>query len=209
MKGEGVNTKTIKARRLTDEEVQALDTTEEILVSADSEYVQGTGCLAPAFLTRPGKEFEGGFYMIKTIFGESVNVSCSEDEVGIYSADILGDTIGDDVEVLQSAGFYVNLALFLPGKDTEALSKLFTAIRGQFGEGVVQKWYEDSSLVPDAKYDVYEVPSSRGRKPADGPKRVLIEGDVYQQYVEFVPIADGYKKSVQKHEVPEKRIPTI
>lgn len=199
-----LNIKKIKMRRLTQEEAEKLGTTDEIFVTADSEMIQETGVLAPAHLIRPGLDFEGGFFGAETVFGEKVSASLDAEDIGIYIA----DKDGAEMPVLQSAGLYANLALFFPDSDVSALGALYSFIRDKFGEGVVQKWHGESALVPDARYDVYEV-AVRGRKGADGPKRVLVEGDVYQQYVQYVPISDGSKMEVQPHQEAAKKIPTI
>lgn len=201
-----MNTELIKLRRLVQEEVEKLGTTDDVYVSADMEPAQGIGALVLANLAQVGSEFEGGYFDVETIFGDKLSVGTDAGDVGIWMA----DENGTEMPVLQSAGLFVKLGLFIPDASFETLNALYDAIRESFGAGVVQKWNEDVSRVPDVTFDVYEVlQAGRGRKPADGPKRTLVDGDVYRQYVEYVPIAEGHKREVRLHKDAEKKIPTI
>lgn len=203
-----LNTEKIKARRLTEEEVKALGTETTIYVGANMEGFPPVDCYAPAHLTKPGAEQEGGFFSVKSVFGEIGHDGVSDGDYGIYVA----DKDGEEIEVLQSAGLFVNVALFFPGIGEEGLSKFFEAVRTAFKGTAVELFnhaHDISSLVPDVKLDVYQVSSGKGRKPAEAPKPLRVADDVYPQYAPFVPIEDGKKMEIRPHEEVAKKIPTI
>lgn len=203
-----METKKVKMRRLTQEEVEQLDTTAEVFVSADADYAQESGCMALGHLTKPGLDFEGGFFEVETVFGENILTSCASEEIGIYVAD---DDAPNSLPVLQMAGLFVNLALYIPDEGLNGLPELFEAIRETFGENRVQRWNkaEDiARIVPDVKLDVYQV-ATRGRKGADGPKRERIATGIYPNRVPFIEIPDGYKMETEPHTPLVDETPTI
>lgn len=192
----GLNTEKITARRLTSAEVAGLGVNDRIFVTANTELLSLDNCYALAFLTKPGDQFEGGSFIVKTIYGETLGVvPDGEDEAGVY----LADEQGAEIEVLQQAGVLLNLALFVPGGDAESLNALYSAAREQFGEGIVQRWREEVTSVPDIKVDLYEE-QIRGRKGADGPKQDRRALDIYPSRVQFFEPSDGWKFVVKPHQ---------
>lgn len=154
-----MNTEKVTARRLTAGEVSELGLQDDIFVSAEMDGLP-LDCYAPAFLTKPGKNFEGGSFIARTIFGEEMHVLPDNvEECGIWIA----DKAGEEIEVLQSAGVLLNLALFVPDGNKESLDSLYSAARDAFGAGIVQRWSEESVAVPDVKVDLYEEPPGGGR----------------------------------------------
>lgn len=120
-----MHTEKFTARRLTSEEVSELGLQEEIFVSAELDDLS-LDCFAPAFLTKPGKYFDGGSFTARTIFGKEIHVLPNNaEERGIWVA----DEAGEEIEVLQSAGVLLNLALFVPNGNKESLESLYTAAR--------------------------------------------------------------------------------
>lgn len=198
----------VKMRRLTQEEVEQLATTDEVFVSSEADYIQALGCMARGHLTKPGLDFEGGFFEIETVFGEVVPASCGSDDIGIYVAD---KDATNALPVLQSAGLFVNLALYIPDEGLGGIELLFEDIRKTFGEGRVQRWnrLEDvTTLVPDVQVDVYQV-AKRGRKGADGPKRERVATGIYPNRIPFIKIPDGYGMEVELHTPLVDKTPTI
>ncbi|MGW4750770.1 hypothetical protein ACWEPR_39915, partial [Streptomyces sp. NPDC004290] len=156
-----MNTEKVTARRLTAEEVSELSRQDEIFVSAEMDGLP-LDCYAPASLTEPGKNFEGGSFTARTIFGQEVRaLPDNDEESGIWVA----DEAGEEIEVLQNAGVLLNLALFVPNGNRESLESLYSAARDAFGAGIVQRWSEELVAVPDVKVDLFEEPV-RGRKNA-------------------------------------------
>lgn len=89
-KGNGVNTEKVTARRLTAEQVAELGLQDGIFVSAEMDDLP-LDCFAPAFLTEPGKNFEGGSFAARTIFGKEIHVlPDNAEERGIWVADKTG-----------------------------------------------------------------------------------------------------------------------
>ncbi|MHB9862877.1 hypothetical protein [Streptomyces sp. YIM S03343] len=198
-----MNSKKIAARRLTAEQVSELSLGDEIFVSAQTEGLS-LDCYAPAFLTKPGMKFEGGAFIAKTVFGEEIHVlPDNEDEPGIY----VPDEAGEEIEVLQSAGVLLNLALFVPGGDEQSLEKLYTAAREAFGAGIVQRWTEGVVQVADVKVDLFEEPT-RGRKGASGirDRRAM---DIYPSRAQFMEPSDGWKFVMEPHKQVIDDTPTI
>ena len=201
----GLNTEKMTARRLTSAEVAELGAKEQIFVTANTEQLSLDNCYAPAFLTKPGDQFEGGSFIVKTIYGETLGVvPDDEDEAGVYVA----DEQGAEIEVLQHAGVLLNLALFVPGGDAESLNALYSAARETFGEGVVQRWREEVTSVPDIKVDLYEE-QIRGRKGSDGPKQDRRALDIHPTRVQFFEPSDGWKFVVKPHQEIRDDTPTI
>ncbi|MFD8824943.1 hypothetical protein ACFV1C_21630 [Streptomyces sp. NPDC059605] len=199
-----MNTEKVTARRLTAEEISGLGPQDEIFVSA------GTGdlpldCYAPAFLTGPGKNFEGGSFVARTVFGEEIHVlPDNAEEAGIWIA----DKAGEEIEVLQSAGVLLNLALFVPGGNKESLEALYSAAREAFGAGVVQRWSEEAVAVPDVKVDLYEEPA-RARKNTNNQNRDRRALDIYPTRVRFLEPSEGWKFVVEPHKEIVDDTPTI
>ncbi|GAA1310170.1 hypothetical protein GCM10009647_033060 [Streptomyces sanglieri] len=199
-----MNTEKVTARRLTAEEISGLGPQDAIFVSA------GTGdlpldCYAPAFLTEPGKNFEGGSFAARTIFGEEIHVlPDNAEEGGIWIA----DKAGEEIEVLQSAGVLLNLALFVPGGNKESLESLYSAARDAFGAGVVQRWSEEVVEVPDVKVDLYEEPA-RARKNSNSQNRDRRALDIYPTRVRFLEPSEGWKFIVEPHKEIVDDTPTI
>lgn len=161
-------------------------------------------CFAPAFLTEPGKNFEGGSFAVRTIFGKEIHVLPDNvEERGIWIA----DKTGEEVEVLKSAGVLLNLALFVPDGNRDSLDALYGAARDAFGAGIVQRWSEEAVAVPDVKIDLYEEPA-RGRKnnPQSRDRRAL---DIYPTRVRFLEPSDGWKFVVEPHKEVVDDTPTI
>ena len=203
-KGNGVNTEKVSARRLTADEVAELSPQDGIFVSAETEGLP-LGCYAPANLTKPGKSFEGGAFTARTLFGAEINLlPDNAEEPGIWIA----ETKGEEIEVLQSAGVLLNLALFVPGGNKESLESLYAAARDAFGAGIVQRWSEEAVAVPDVKVDLYEEPI-RGRKSASSQNRDRRALDIYPTRVRFLEPSDGWKFVVEPHQEVVDDTPTI
>lgn len=162
-------------------------------------------CYAPAFLTEPGKNFDGGSFAARTVFGEEVHVlPDNAEEAGIWIA----DKEGEEIEVLQSAGVLLNLALFVPSGNKESLESLYSAARDAFGAGVVQRWSEEVVAVPDVKVDLYEEPA-RARKNANSQNRDRRALDIYPTRVRFLEPSEGWKFIVEPHKEIVDDTPTI
>jgi len=175
-----------------------------IFVSAKTDGLP-FDCYAPANLTRPGRNFEGGSFTARTIFGDEIQLlPDNSDESGIWIADPAGETI----EVLQSAGVLLNLALFVPGGSKESLESLYAAARDAFGAGIVQRWSEEVVAVPDAKVDLFEEPI-RGRKSAGGQNRDRRALDIHPTRVRFLEPSDGWRFVVEPHQEVVDDTPTI
>ncbi|MFI8881418.1 hypothetical protein [Streptomyces sp. NPDC053813] len=199
-----MNTEKATARRLTAEEVSELGLQDEIFVSAEADGLP-LDCYAPAFLTKPGKNFEGGSFIAKTVFGEEVHVlPDNAEERGIWVA----DKAGEEIEVLQSAGVLLNLALFVPNGNKESLDSLYTAARDAFGAGIVQRWSEETVAVPDVKVDLFEEPA-RGRKNTNNQNRDRRALDIYPTRVRFLEPSEGWKFVVEPHKEIVDDTPTI
>ncbi|MGW0789755.1 hypothetical protein ACWD04_16195 [Streptomyces sp. NPDC002911] len=198
-----MNTEKVTARRLTAEDISELGLQDGIFVSAGMEGLP-LDCYAPAFLTEPGKNFEGGAFAARTIFGEVIHVlPDNAEEGGVWIA----DKAGEEIEVLQSAGVLLNLALFVPKGNEESLKALYTAARDAFGAGVVQRWSEEVAAVPDVKVDLYEEPA-RGRKnnSQNRDRRAL---DIYPTRVRFLEPSEGWKFIIEPHKEIVDETPTI
>ncbi|MCX4675987.1 hypothetical protein OG413_11825 [Streptomyces sp. NBC_01433] len=199
-----MNTEKVTARRLTAEEVSGLGLQDAIFVSAGMDGLP-LDCYAPAFLTEPGKNFEGGSFAARTVFGEEIHVlPDNAEEGGIWIA----DKAGEEVEVLQSAGVLLNLALFVPSGNMESLEALYSAARDAFGAGVVQRWSEEVVAVPDVKVDLYEEPA-RGRKNTNNQNRDRRALDIYPTRVRFLEPSEGWKFIVEPHKEIVDETPTI
>ncbi|MEU3188908.1 hypothetical protein ABZ707_32610 [Streptomyces sp. NPDC006923] len=199
-----MNTEKVTARRLTAGEVSELGLQDGIFVPAETDGLP-LDCYAPAFLTEPGKNFEGGSFTARTIFGEEVSVlPDNAEERGVWVA----DEAGEEIEVLQSAGVLLNLALFVPEGNKESLESLYSAARDAFGAGVVQRWSEEVVAVPDVKVDLFEEPA-RGRKNASGQNRDRRALDIYPTRVRFLEPSDGWKFIVELHKEVVDDTPTI
>ncbi|MFF8614927.1 hypothetical protein [Streptomyces sp. NPDC015350] len=199
-----MNTEKVTARRLTAEEISGLGPRDGIFVSAGTDGLP-LDCYAPAFLTEPGKNFEGGSFVARTVFGEEVHVlPDNAEEAGIWIA----DKAGEEIEVLQSAGVLLNLALFVPSGNKESLEALYSAAREAFGAGVVQRWSEEVVAVPDVKVDLYEEPA-RARKNANGQNRDRRALDIYPTRVRFLEPSEGWKFIVEPHKEIVDDTPTI
>ncbi|MFE7750041.1 hypothetical protein [Streptomyces sp. NPDC057428] len=199
-----MNTEKVTARRLAAEEISGLGLQDGIFVSAGTEGLP-LDCYAPAFLTEPGKNFEGGSFVARTVFGEEVHVlPDNAEEAGIWIA----DKAGEEIEVLQSAGVLLNLALFVPNGSRESLDSLYSAARDAFGAGVVQRWSEESVAVPDVKVDLYEEPA-RGRKNSNSQNRDRRALDIYPTRVRFLEPSEGWKFVVEPHQEIVDDTPTI
>ncbi|TXL91962.1 hypothetical protein OIE71_18110 [Streptomyces sp. NBC_01725] len=198
-----MNTEKVTARRLKAEEVAELGLQDGIFVSAEMDGLP-LDCYAPAFLTEPGKNFEGGSFTARTSFGQEIHVlPDNAEERGIWIA----DKAGEEIEVLQSAGVLLNLALFVPDGNMESLDSLYAAARDAFGAGIVQRWSEEVVAVPDVKVDLFEEPA-RGRKNASSQRdrRAL---DIYPTRVRFLEPSDGWKFIVEPHKEVVDDTPTI
>ncbi|MEV7871019.1 hypothetical protein AB0P17_34090 [Streptomyces sp. NPDC088124] len=199
-----MNTEKVTARRLTAVEVAELGPQDGIFVSAGTDGLP-LDCYAPAFLTGPGKNFEGGSFVARTAFGEEIHVlPDNAEESGIWIA----DKQGEEIEVLQSAGVLLNLALFVPNGNKESLEALYSAARDAFGVGIVQRWSEEVAEVPDVKVDLYEEPV-RGRKSANGQNRDRRALDIYPTRVRFLEPSEGWKFIVEPHKEIVDDTPTI
>jgi len=199
-----VNTEKMTARRLTADQVSELGLKDEIFVSAEMDGLS-LDCFAPGFLTKPGQNFEGGSFAVRTTFGQTVHVlPDNEEERGIYVA----DASGEEIEVLQSAGVLMNLALFVPEGNAESLEALYTAARKAFGAGIVQRWNEEVVSVPDLKVDVFEEPV-KGRKGAAGSSRDRRALDIYPTRAQFMEPSTGWKFVVELHKPVVDETPTI
>ncbi|MFJ2637657.1 hypothetical protein [Streptomyces sp. NPDC087511] len=199
-----MNTEKATARRLTAEEVSELGLQDEIFVSAEADGLP-LDCYAPAFLTKPGKNFEGGSFTAKTVFGEEIHVlPDNAEERGIWVA----DKTGEEIEVLQSAGVLLNLALFVPNGNKESLDSLYAAARDAFGAGIVQRWSEEVVAVPDVKVDLFEEPA-RGRKNTNNQNRDRRALDIYPTRVRFLEPSEGWKFVVEPHKEIVDDTPTI
>lgn len=198
-----MNTEKVMARRLTAAEVSELGPQEDIFVSAELDDLP-LDCYAPAFLTKAGKYFDGGSFNAKTVFGKEIHVLPDDaEERGIWVA----DETGEEIEVLQSAGVLLNLALFVPNGTKESLESLYTAAREAFGAGIVQRWNEEVVAVPDVKVDLFEEPT-RGRKGASSvrDRRAL---DIYPTRVRFMEASAGWKFIIELHKEIIDDTPTI
>ncbi|MFE9924481.1 hypothetical protein ACFYQA_23730 [Streptomyces sp. NPDC005774] len=199
-----MNTEKIAARRLTAEEVSELGLQDGIFVSAEIDGLP-LDCYAPASLTELGKNFEGGSFTARTIFGQEVRVlPDNAEERGIWIA----DKAGEEIEVLQNAGVLLNLALFVPNGNKESLESLYSAARDAFGAGIVQRWSEEVVAVPDVKVDLFEEPA-RGRKNAGSQNRDRRALDIYPTRVRFMEPSDGWKFIVEPHKEVVDETPTI
>ncbi|MEU1691899.1 hypothetical protein [Streptomyces hirsutus] len=199
-----MNTEKVTARRLTAEEVSELSLQDGIFVSAEMDGLP-LDCYAPASLTEPGKNFEGGSFTARTIFGQEISVlPDNAEEPGIWVA----DKAGEEIEVLQNAGVLLNLALFVPDGNKESLEALYSAARDAFGAGIVQRWSEEVVTVPDVKVDLFEEPA-RGRKNASSQNRDRRALDIYPTRVRFMEPSDGWKFIVEPHKEVVDETPTI
>ncbi|MFF2007533.1 hypothetical protein ACFVWY_00465 [Streptomyces sp. NPDC058195] len=199
-----MNTEKVTARRLTAEEISGLGPQDGIFVSAGTDGLP-LDCYAPAFLTEPGKNFEGGSFAARTVFGEEIHVlPDNAEEAGIWIA----DKKGEEIEVLRSAGVLLNLALFVPSGSEASLDALYTAARDAFGAGVVQRWSEEVVAVPDVKVDLYEEPA-RARKNTNGQNRDRRALDIYPTRVRFLEPSEGWKFIVEPHKEIVDDTPTI
>ncbi|MER6148249.1 hypothetical protein [Streptomyces hirsutus] len=199
-----MNTEKVTARRLTAEEVSELSLQDGIFVSAEMDGLP-LDCYAPASLTEPGKNFEGGSFTARTIFGQEISVlPDNAEEPGIWVA----DKAGEEIEVLQNAGVLLNLALFVPNGNKESLESLYSAARDAFGAGIVQRWSEEVVTVPDVKVDLFEEPA-RGRKGASSQNRDRRALDIYPTRVRFMEPSDGWKFIVEPHKEVVDETPTI
>lgn len=199
-----MNTEKVTARRLTAAEVAELGLQDDIFVSAGMDGLP-LDCYAPAFLTEPGKNSEGGSFTARTVFGEEIHIlPDNAEEPGIWVA----DKAGEEIEVLQSAGVLLNLALFVPGGSKESLEALYAAARDAFGAGIVQRWSEEAVAVPDVKVDLFEEPA-RGRKNASGQNRDRRALDIYPTRVRFLEPSEGWKFIVEPHKEIVDDTPTI
>ncbi|MEU2595788.1 hypothetical protein ABZ669_00560 [Streptomyces hirsutus] len=199
-----MNTEKVTARRLTVEEVSELSLQDGIFVSAEMDGLP-LDCYAPASLTEPGKNFEGGSFTARTIFGQEISVlPDNAEEPGIWVA----DKAGEEIEVLQNAGVLLNLALFVPNGNKESLEALYSAARDAFGAGIVQRWSEEVVTVPDVKVDLFEEPA-RGRKGASSQNRDRRALDIYPTRVRFMEPSDGWKFIVEPHKEVVDETPTI
>ncbi|MFB6872074.1 hypothetical protein [Streptomyces sp. NPDC056323] len=199
-----MNTEKVTARRLTAEEISGLGPQDGIFVSAGMDGLP-LDCYAPAFLTEPGKNFDGGSFAARTVFGEEIHVlPDNAEEAGIWIA----DKEGEEIEVLQSAGVLLNLALFVPSGNKESLESLYSAARDAFGAGVVQRWSEEVVAVPDVKVDLYEEPA-RARKNANSQNRDRRALDIYPTRVRFLEPSEGWKFIVEPHKEIVDDTPTI
>lgn len=177
---------------------------DSIFVSAETDDLP-LDCYAPAFLTEPGKNFEGGSFVARTIFGQEIHVlPDNAEESGIWVA----DKAGEEIEVLQSAGVLLNLALFVPNGSKESLEALYSAARDAFGAGIVQRWSEETVAVPDVKVDLYEEPA-RGRKNTSSQNRDRRALDIYPTRVRFLEPSDGWRFVVEPHKEMVDETPTI
>lgn len=202
-----VNTEKIAARRISLEEVTKLGVQDRIFVSADSAELKLPDCYVPAFLTNPGEEFEGGSITARTVFQEEVSsLPDDENDAGVHVADENGPVT---IEVLQSAGVVLDLALFVPGGDKGALSALYAAARQAFGADVVQIWRQGLKEVPDVKVDIFEEQIPRGRKGGDTPKRDRRAIDTYPTRADFIEFSAGWKPVVEIHKPAVDDTPTI
>jgi hypothetical protein len=203
-KGNGVNTEKVTARRLTAEEVSELGPQDGIFVSAETDGLP-LDCYAPANLTKPGKNFEGGSFTARTIFGDEIHLLPDNAEgPGIW----IVDTAGEEIEVLQSAGVLLSLALFVPGGNKESLESLYSAARDAFGAGIVQRWSEEVVAVPDVKVDLFEEPI-RGRKSTSSQNRDRRALDIYPTRARFLEPSDGWRFIVEPHKEVIDDTPTI
>ncbi|GAB2469552.1 hypothetical protein [Streptomyces incanus] len=199
-----MNTEKVTARRLTAEEVSELSLQDGIFVSAEMDGLP-LDCYAPASLTEPGKNFEGGSFTARTIFGQEIRVlPDNAEEPGIWVA----DKAGEEIEVLQNAGVLLNLALFVPNGNKESLESLYSAARDAFGAGIVQRWSEEVVTVPDVKVDLFEEPA-RGRKNASSQNRDRRALDIYPTRVRFMEPSDGWRFIVEPHKEVVDETPTI
>lgn len=199
-----MNTEKVTARRLTAAEVAELGLQDDIFVSAGMDGLP-LDCFAPAFLTEPGKNSEGGSFAARTVFGEEIHIlPDNAEEPGIWVA----DKAGEEIEVLQSAGVLLNLALFVPGGSKESLEALYAAARDAFGAGIVQRWSEEAVAVPDVKVDLFEEPA-RGRKNASGQNRDRRALDIYPTRVRFLEPSEGWKFIIEPHKEIVDDTPTI
>ncbi|MER6377252.1 hypothetical protein ACFY1B_42725 [Streptomyces mirabilis] len=199
-----MNTEKVTARRLTTEEVSELDLQDSIFVSAEMDGLP-LDCYAPAFLAKPSKNFEGGSFTARTIFGKEIHIlPDNTEERGIWVA----DEAGEEIEVLQSAGVLLNLALFVPNGNKESLESLYTAAREAFGVGIVQRWNEEVIPVPDVKIDLYEEPT-RGRKSTSSQIRDRRALDIYPTRVRFMEPSDGWRFILEPHKDVIDDTPTI
>ncbi|MEV4997914.1 hypothetical protein [Streptomyces niveus] len=199
-----MNTEKVTARRLTAEEVSELGLQDDIFVSAGMDGLP-LDCYAPAFLTEPGKNSEGGSFAARTVFGEEIHIlPDNAEEPGIWVA----DKAGEEIEVLQSAGILLNLALFVPGGNKESLESLYSAARDAFGAGIVQRWSEETVAVPDVKVDLFEEPA-RGRKNTSGQNRDRRALDIYPTRVRFLEPSEGWKFIIEPHKEIVDDTPTI
>lgn len=199
-----MNTEKVTARRLTAEEVSELGLQDDIFVSAGMDGLP-LDCYAPAFLTEPGKNSEGGSFAARTVFGEEIHIlPDNAEESGIWVA----DKAGEEIEVLQSAGILLNLALFVPNGNKESLESLYSAARDAFGAGIVQRWSEETVAVPDVKVDLFEEPA-RGRKNTSGQNRDRRALDIYPTRVRFLEPSEGWKFIIEPHKEIVDDTPTI
>ncbi|MFE5665832.1 hypothetical protein ACFQ7W_18090 [Streptomyces niveus] len=199
-----MNTEKVTARRLTAEEVSELGLQDDIFISAGMDGLP-LDCYAPAFLTEPGKNSEGGSFAARTVFGEEIHIlPDNAEEPGIWVA----DKAGEEIEVLQSAGILLNLALFVPGGNKESLESLYSAARDAFGAGIVQRWSEETVAVPDVKVDLFEEPA-RGRKNTSGQNRDRRALDIYPTRVRFLEPSEGWKFIIEPHKEIVDDTPTI
>ncbi|AEN11010.1 MULTISPECIES: hypothetical protein [unclassified Streptomyces] len=198
-----MHTEKVTARRLTAEEIAELGVQDAIFVSAGMDGLP-LDCYAPAFLTGPGKNFEGGSFAARTVFGEEIHVLPGDSEdAGIWIA----DKTGEEIEVLQSAGVLLNLALFVPAGNKESLDSLYSSARDAFGAGVVQRWSEEVVAVPDVKVDLYEEPAKARKNNSQNRDRRAL--DIYPTRVRFLEPSEGWKFVVEPHKEIVDDTPTI
>lgn len=156
-----MGTEKVTARRITAEETSGLDLQDSIFVLAGMDGVS-PDCYARAFLTKPGRNFEGGSFTVRTVFGDEIHIfPDNAEEGGVWIA----EKAGEEIEVLQSAGVLLNLALFVPG-EARSLWNRSIPLPGTRSE-------QGSSSVGARKSSKYRTPrlTCTRSRPGDGRTR--------------------------------------
>lgn len=199
-----MNTEKVTARRLTSDEVAELGLQEEIFVSAELDDLS-LDCFAPAFLTKPGKYFDGGSFIARTIFGKEIHVlPDNSEERGIWVA----DEAGEEIEVLQSAA--------CPPEPRALRAQREQGISGvalHRREGSVRRGnrpaLERGSRGGAGRQGRPVRRATRGRKNTSGQNRDRRALDIYPTRVRFMEPSTGWKFIVEPHHEPIDDTPTI
>lgn len=173
-----ISTDTVRVRALSPEEVGSLDSSQLVYVQSPDFRSR---VLEPAHIQEKGRS-DSGVYVL-TIYGIQIHVGADK----LFQA----DDLGEETNVLRTAGTRVSSTLFLRGiEGVGVIERIERALAKEFGPGIVEVWNMGSEPVRDLRYDVYEtrtawIPDEGSRKGKDQKgtyqvveKRLLARGVV-------------------------------